>query len=643
MDHDIYPLQFGRGINLASAPEAMGDGQCRVLENFRTLGDGRITTRKAALRFGMLGGQKPLAIEAYTGLPGVAGVALTWEEPGESDVAGKVNLWTTDGYGNCELIGSLAGWEDVYENLRVHMAVVNSIVFICDEDRAFGLTIWDPNFFLGGEDESGPAAFFQPTFVFSQVVFESGESLIGESGESAFFAEPMYPNVVVEHENHLWAFGFGDETDPDRPEYAHFSYLGLVADAQGSGDAGLAGVVGSTNLFDVEDVVPITPRGERVVGAASAPGRMLVCSDNVPYAIYGQDRETWRKDKLDSQRGLLNSLAIGEGNGAIWWASPLGWSKWSGGGTVDDMSDSPDGGSIRALLPEIDQESILFGHAFHEGQVRFYYKRRDDVVEGCNLWSGWDYRAKTFLGDKHTFTDGSRIVCVGSIRPQGNEKPASQPLGVVFERVGAHVATVIWAPGDPMPGVRTTVKLIGPDGSRIVGKVEGGASRYVLTGLTPSTDYSVDIEEVRNGSSLGPLRGEFTTLAETAVLPVESLAARQSSYLSTGAKGQAQLLPMLDLTWTLGETEVTVILERALTVDGDFSEIAELTGTIYHDKDVVADSTYYYRAKARDLGGNESAYSDTAVQQAATVPPIQGVGSGLPGEGASQGFDEDDQ
>lgn len=644
MAHDIFPLQFGRGLNLVAAPEAMGDAQCRVLENMRTLGTGRVTTRKAPLRFASLD-QPVLAIEPYTGIPGVAAIALTFQEGGESDVGGVVNLWTINAYGAAELIDSLAGWEAVYSSVLPHMAVVNSIVFICDEDREFGLTIWDPNFFLGAENELlQPVAFFQPTFVFSEVVSESGAGesavLIGESGESHFSPMPAYPNFLEAHENHLWMFGYGDELDPDRPEYARFSYLGLVADAQGSGDAGLAGRTGSTNLFDVEDVVPICERGQRVVGASSAPGRMVVCSDNVPFAIYGQDRDSWRKDKLDSQRGLVNSLAIGEGDGATIWASPLGFCSFRGG-QIQDITEMDDGGSVRPLLEEMDLESVIFGHAFDERHNRFFYRRKDDTLPGCDRAVIVDYRANTLLTDRYKFKDGSRITCVGLIRPSGLEKAASQPISITHTRIGAHTATAVWEPGDPMPGVRTTVRLIGPDGTRVVATLEGGSSQFVHTGLTPSTAYATEIEEVRNGSGLGPIRGDFTTLADTEVLGVENERLMQSAYLGQSAKLQPQLFPMLDVLWDLAEGGLTVIVERGASETGTFTELARLKGeSIYHDKDVIAGVRYFYRLKALDASGNTNGYTAVFNEIVTTVTPRTGIGSGLPGEGASEGFDE---
>lgn len=612
----VAPFRFGRGLNLVAAPEVMGEGQTRVLQNFNTLGSGRITTRKAIGPFAFFDGQPVLYILPFAAEPGVAALVFTFEAdgaPGAGDsIFGTVNLWTVDGNARKTLKGALAGWEHVDINVRIHATQINSIAFICDEDQQHGLTVYDPLDHLGGLTR-----LFQPTFSFA-----------GGDPTAAL------PSFVMEHLNHLCMFGYGDELDPLKPDVWRFSYLGLIPDDHGEGDAGEGGVTGSAGIFDKEDRLNVLTAGERIIGASSAPGRLLILSEREAHVIYGQDFESWRRDKIDSERGLTNSYALGEADGAAWWHSPLGFCRYRGGGSVEDMTERPDGGSVRPVLEQIDGGSVLFAHAWDLQQVRFLYREKGDERVGADRVLIYDYRADTWLTHLHSLKAGDRIRCTGYLRPSGLEKPGAPSQGLRHTDITSTSATALWVPGDQTPGTRTIVRLAqGSGGFQQVANLAAGVSRFQHAGLTPATAYATEIEEIRNGSSLGTVRASFTTLAATVsgypapVLP-SNLRARDGSYWSASKDpafyGRAVLVTEIELRWDWVVGGMTLLIERTQNADGTgFLQIATSADSLYLDVDVAALGTYYYRVKARNAAGDLSDYSDTfsATRNPPVLPP----------------------
>jgi hypothetical protein len=137
-----------------------------------------------------------IAVHPYNGYTATAAILLSWDS-GTS----TVRLYRISGNVVRTYVGTLAGWAGVSTRPVVFLATVARVVFIVDEGKNEGLTCYDPNDVLG----SG-SALFQPTFDFND--------------DAAFVA--LKARLVIEHLNHLWVFGYGDEDSPDR--YARCAY-----------------------------------------------------------------------------------------------------------------------------------------------------------------------------------------------------------------------------------------------------------------------------------------------------------------------------------------------------------------------------------------------------------------------------------
>ena len=279
--------RFGGGLNLADAPDAIAQDQARLMENWRLAGQGWIASKLAAVELSAPDGDV-VGIFPYDQTGSVGGVLLVWDSAGE-----LVELWTVDGSGgNATNVGTLPGYASgVSSRPFFSAAQLAKCLFICDHAKTDGLVIYDPNDVLG----SG-STMFQPTFDFD---------------EDLTF-EVALPRIIVEHANHLWMFGYGDEADVDRGEVARFSYLGLVDDSQGGGDAGSGGATGSRR--------PLRPsrmpcrsllEAEDVLAARSANGRLVIATDRAASVIYGTGRDTWKRDEIDNQRGVVSEAGDG--------------------------------------------------------------------------------------------------------------------------------------------------------------------------------------------------------------------------------------------------------------------------------------------------------------------------------------------
>lgn len=599
--HPIYPTRVGRGTNLIDASELLEDGECRLLRNFRLTGLGRATTRRAAIArtTGLL---DPLAVVPFEHIANVAAVVLDYDDP--NNVV-KVKTISETG-AVVATIGNLAGWATTTRP-TVHCAVLNQCVFVVDEERVYGLTIYDPGKLLGNA-----STLFQPTFDFD--------------ADSAFAA--ARPRTIAEHLNHLWIAGWGIETsDPDRPEYARVSYLGLVADSGGAGDAGAgSAVAGSDNLFDVEDVYPLFPRGQVILFMSSAPGRIILCSQRTSIVGFGTDRESWRFDKLDSQRGVVNGRAGGEADGRCYGWSQLGPWRYFAGGKLDWEF----GVKVAPVTDDMDLNTMFFVDAIDEHQARWYYRRRSDTTAGCDRFVAWDYREDAWVFD----TLGYRVTCGGYLRPSGLLGPDGNPATLTFSDITARTATGEWVPGDVHDATRTLVYLA-PDVAGVAGtyvkraELLGGASQAFFSGLEPSTTYWVKVQQVRNGSATTALVNSFTTLAEDVVsTPVVSapggIGVQDSpTYVVVWQGDPGRWLPRVGLSWYPPQVQVKVHIERQLNggawVELDVARKGEFT---YFDYAVTVGDLWGYRFRAEDDDGNLSAYSAT-LSVTPTLQPFQ--------------------
>ncbi len=132
-----------------------------------------------------------------------------------------------------------------------------------------------------------------------------------------------------------------------------------------------------------------------------------------------------------------------------------------------------------------------------------------------------------------------------------------------------------------------------------VGQTASNVTSYTNTGLTPGTTYYY---RVRSFNEFGDSDPSVTVAGMTSPAAPTNLTASAAS------------ASQINLTWqnnTAGQTAVKV--ERATASSGPWSQIASVSGTTtsYSSTGLSSLTTYYYRVRAANAGG-DSAYSTTA-------------------------------
>ena len=90
--------------------------------------------------------------------------------------------------------------------------------------------------------------------------------------------------------------------------------------------------------------------------------------------------------------------------------------------------------------------------------------------------------------------------------------PTAAPVGLTNTLVESRSLSVVWGivPCPHQRGPITGYRLRYSNGTSIVNTTGEGSRQYVLTGLTPFTNYSVQVAAVNDGGT-GPYSTPFTT------------------------------------------------------------------------------------------------------------------------------------
>lgn len=598
-DH-LVPLEtsYGGGLNVVDSPDELAPTEARTFRNFRVDGVGRITPRKAGKTISTSVTGEPIAVFPFSRST-TAGILLTWDSGAQ-----VVKLYTLTGSGAPALVGNLAGWTGVSSQPRISGASLAGVMFFVDEGKNFGMTCYDPGDFFG----SG-STLFRPTFDFDE--------------DTVFGA--LRARLLVEHHNHLWAFGYGDETIADMGHIAHFSYPGFDTGLDeaniDAGDAGVNGAFGSETMFDLSDAVPIGSAGVPIVSAMSGNGRMVVATAHRAGVLMGTDRDTWRFQWFDTERGSPTTRGMVEANGIIYWLSSLGdMARFGGAGEPDIFS--------RKIGPRIEQMNLVTmfaAHAIEECQVRWYYALLSDTDPTPDRWIGWDYKNQLWLED----TLGYRCNAAGWIRPAGSEAPTAAPSSLTHDEITTNTARARWTNGDTSIGATTRVYRA-PDAAG--GSVATAAGSYTLqdtlasgdgdythTGLEVEKAYWTKVEHVRNGQVSASLEGSFVTLPVGTVPPPLNVQAEGSPVWNEKYnRWDASML----IWWNLADTTLRVELHRSL-VSGFTPDATTLRGTTSPGETSIRDGgtmgvTYYFKIRTLDAAGN---YSSFAAEVSATPDP----------------------
>jgi hypothetical protein len=419
-------IRFGGGLNVTDSPEAVADDECYAIRNFQLQGIGRATTRRALRSIGTVLGGEISGIFSFpfgTDVTGGAEAGVVYIVK-LSPTGVRLSVADQNGQ-NATIVGTLPGsWASTGSQPMVTAATMNGKLFLVDESQQHGLAIYDP--------ELPSGKLWQPEFSFA--------------GSAA---QPLRGRVITQYNNMLFVAGYGTEDDADRPEVVRFSYLGLVFDSEGAGDAG---DTGSENLFDIDDYFMVGERGTAVVSMVPASGRLIIATEKAVYSLFGYDRSTFQLDLLDNQRGCVATRAMVEAGGDVFWWSPLGPCMYSGGQVIDI------GHKILDRLHEVRTDTMFAVHDPATYEVRFYYALTTSGEDPDRAFV-YNYAQKAWTEHRYgTDSEPVRFFCGGMVRPSPTAPPAAAPTLTAADAQDTNVS-LYWDNGDASPGIRTIIQL----------------------------------------------------------------------------------------------------------------------------------------------------------------------------------------
>lgn len=589
-----FTINFGGGLSTRNAPSATGESELREAKNVAVVGEGFLSPRKSYKElFAAPGIPYGLFRFPYgTTTVGVATVGVG--AIGVFNNAGTLYLYAiaVDGRVGAQLgnMGVMPG-DYPYRSVQLTGAVLNSKLFITDEARRFPLTVYDPV----------AATVTQPEFDFDGDY--DSVAVTGDKGK-------MYPRLVTEYNNMIFAAGYGGEktADKNRPEIIRFSYLGLdgTNDTGAGGDAGkdINGTVFPTGMGDTfarEDYFMVTERGTPVVSMSPAAGRLLLCTPFQTYSLYGFDRNSFKVELVDAQRGCITSRAMVSAHGTAYWWSNVGPVRYGTGG-VEEI-----GANIREKFSEINQTVFAF-HNPETEEVIWFVEGNEDAFVTRALCFNYRYNAWTvreYLGQFFAAGNVSPVyadLTTGAISsPAG---PSAAPNTYSTTGKTDTSATGNWVNGDAT--AQTEVYL----DDKIQAAVDTGVTSYKFTGLDGSTTYTVKVRHVKNGKASNYLQGSFTTEAPGFVpLPPENA----SSTLIKEVEAQTETVYHANVKWDLGQSGVKTKVHMGTTAaftpdDSNLMHTTDVDVTEHTVKYLNAGAWYFKVAHVNTSSGAVSSY-----------------------------------
>jgi hypothetical protein len=203
----------------------------------------------------------------------------------------------------------------------------------------------------------------------------------------------------------------------------------------------------------------------------------------------------------------------------------------------------------------------------------------------------------------------------------GVTAPAA-PSGLSATAAFSTSITLSWTDQSTNEDTFKVERALGAGAFSQVGTVGPNVTTYADSGLIAGTSYSYRVRASNTGGD-----SAYSNTASATTLP-------SSPAAPSGLTATAASTTSISLTWVDQSTnEDTFKIERALGA-GAFSQVATVGPNIttYADSGLTAGTSYSYRVRASNTGG-DSAYSNTAT--ATTVPTAPAVPSGLSATAAS--------
>ena len=374
-------------------------------------------------------------------------------------------------------------------------------------------------------------------------------------------AKTIYFLGVASFQQHLWGWGFGHGAtaatgfNPSLMRWSNpiFGFNGT----------------NQNDLFNSTDDLTLGDRvdsaREQVISCLPAGEAMFCFSSSQCSRMTGYGTDSWQKDVIDKSYGIVGAKAgCVAGDYAYYWSN-RGPMRMFGGMVSSYMYIRPEplwdriAEHADRALSGGNPAGIVAGFARDQDQVQFFYQQL--ASEGPVRFAAYDVRRDQWMGPDSML--GVGVASAGAIEPiysvtSPPAGPAGPPVLVAATNVGTTSFQINWTVADSAAETYVRYRLTGT-----TDWTEGGGSpasagqlSYVVSGLTASTSYDVEVQSAKNGQVSAVVDGlsYATTIAPTCLAPTKML-------LTHYRPPQNATQPSGQINWTVNEPDSqTVIL-----------------------------------------------------------------------------------
>jgi chitodextrinase len=202
------------------------------------------------------------------------------------------------------------------------------------------------------------------------------------------------------------------------------------------------------------------------------------------------------------------------------------------------------------------------------------------------------------------FTDSGTTACHGD---QSDTTPPTAPTNLTATATAPNAIALSWTASTDNVGL-SGYQIYRDGAPASIGSVGGTTTSYSDTGVLPSTAHTYTVRAIDTGGNLSPHSNQAS-----ATTPADTTPPSAPGSLSAVAPHGYQV----NLSWTASTDNVGVAEYRVLRGG---VQVGTSTTTSYSDTTVQAQTNYTYTVVARDVAGNLSGSSNSAVVTTPAAP-----------------------